>query len=1045
MRSFKEYMAEEIHAPGTHVAFHGSEAKGMISGKVVRYEKGGPKLAPHYVISHGEAESAKVPPHKVEKYVGLDETVGSPWIKGIDALPSNDKFQRATKTAVHYTGMINGKTYVVPHSFHGHHDVLHGTKTTEIRHAIVTSPHHIQHNNPDLSPEEVTCIHSHIKDIHGVQAASKYDSFGKLEEHLYLGFDHTGKQHEITAASTYDAHRQVLAKAKTPKSKIGRVHVHLHTFETPEGEKVLAKHNPNLDEGKRVPNPFKVGDKVKLHPEALKHHAQSVPAHAGYSHEGFQWREHLRKLEGRVGTVSRVFDSGHTNVDYDGGYGAIGIDHKSLVHHMTEDLKADWNRDFSPNRRSNIRRTLKQQISIQPVGKGTKAWRRADKEDRKPGTVSWPSMREEYEYPDPGQHGANTTTQTDGSATRRELKAARPMRSGAAERFMRRYGKTQKEEHMFNEASPSKFFKHHDVARHHQTKIAKQTLRMPDAMVGVMGGGSKEDARAHLKRVGWTDKMIHHHEHGPGDSTMHHLDEASPKPEDQGKMLHCFTCGKMRIFKDDGKLKCPVCKTKKVIGERALTSAEDNKKEEIVMSMKKKLQGFKERYGEKAKSVMYATATKQAKRLAESEQLEELRKATLHSYIKKAADDIIPKGHEAKEFSRKSNVARTLLGVRTYDKASWRSYGKQHNRVSGIQRAADRLVFKESEQLDEGPLNFMATYNHNESANRHTANIVHLAKHFGDEGDKAQAKFYADELKKHGHNKHHEAQYEIHKKLWPKAAKAHNLSEEVHAYDVHHKGKHIDTIFYGHNEPVEEVKKSLINHDGYHPNITVRKQPRKLKESEQLTELSKGTLKNYIKKSAQSLGVHSYISGSNARRGETAKKEVRGFFTKSAAESDAISKKREAGIQRAAGKLEEAAGMSFADAIKVAKAAGHRIAYGTASTKWHTIDAKDRDYKTSFSLDPHVAERHGEAAARRVSVAPRHLEESSTFKTVKSIIAEAHTREHFRQVAEVIKRISDVKERQEIADHNAALFAKKNSRFDHAKFHAAAGTVHKKD
>ena len=49
------------------------------------------------------------------------------------------------------------------------------------------------------------------------------------------------------------------------------------------------------------------------------------------------------------------------------------------------------------------------------------------------------------------------------------------------------------------------------------------------------------------------------------------------------------------------------------IGERALSDAETAKKEEIVKSMKKGLSGFKERYGKDAKSVMYATATKQAK------------------------------------------------------------------------------------------------------------------------------------------------------------------------------------------------------------------------------------------------------------------------------------------------------------------------------------------------------------------------------------------------------------------------------------------------
>jgi len=48
------------------------------------------------------------------------------------------------------------------------------------------------------------------------------------------------------------------------------------------------------------------------------------------------------------------------------------------------------------------------------------------------------------------------------------------------------------------------------------------------------------------------------------------------------------------------------------IEERSMSDAEMNKREKIVKSMKKGLSGFKERYGDKAKNVMYATATKQA-------------------------------------------------------------------------------------------------------------------------------------------------------------------------------------------------------------------------------------------------------------------------------------------------------------------------------------------------------------------------------------------------------------------------------------------------
>ena len=48
------------------------------------------------------------------------------------------------------------------------------------------------------------------------------------------------------------------------------------------------------------------------------------------------------------------------------------------------------------------------------------------------------------------------------------------------------------------------------------------------------------------------------------------------------------------------------------LDEREMTDAEMKKKEEIVKSMKKGMKGFKERYGERAKEVMYATATKNA-------------------------------------------------------------------------------------------------------------------------------------------------------------------------------------------------------------------------------------------------------------------------------------------------------------------------------------------------------------------------------------------------------------------------------------------------
>jgi len=56
--------------------------------------------------------------------------------------------------------------------------------------------------------------------------------------------------------------------------------------------------------------------------------------------------------------------------------------------------------------------------------------------------------------------------------------------------------------------------------------------------------------------------------------------------------------------------------TIETIEERTLTEPEMKKKEEVVKSMKKGITGFKARYGDDAKSVMYATATARAKEKA---------------------------------------------------------------------------------------------------------------------------------------------------------------------------------------------------------------------------------------------------------------------------------------------------------------------------------------------------------------------------------------------------------------------------------------------
>jgi hypothetical protein len=46
------------------------------------------------------------------------------------------------------------------------------------------------------------------------------------------------------------------------------------------------------------------------------------------------------------------------------------------------------------------------------------------------------------------------------------------------------------------------------VPEQHQKNIAIKTLKMPDAMVGVMGGMDKDEARKFLKSIGYTDAQV---------------------------------------------------------------------------------------------------------------------------------------------------------------------------------------------------------------------------------------------------------------------------------------------------------------------------------------------------------------------------------------------------------------------------------------------------------------------------------------------------------------------------------------------------------
>ena len=147
-------------------------------------------------------------------------------------------------------------------------------------------------------------------------------------------------------------------------------------------------------------------------------------------------------------------------------------------------------------------------------------------------------------------------------------------------------------------------------------------------------------------------------------------DEAEKVYEE--KMMKCEDCGE-EYDADEGEHECEM--EEQVIHE--MSDAQVKKREDIVKGMKKNQAELKDRYGNKWRSVMYATATKQA--MGESVGLDEISTKTLHSYMTKASD------------------ARAHRGLSTK---------KVDNRYAGVKKASDELekrnrMRREELDLDE--------------------------------------------------------------------------------------------------------------------------------------------------------------------------------------------------------------------------------------------------------------------------------------------------------------------------------------------------------
>ena len=118
-------------------------------------------------------------------------------------------------------------------------------------------------------------------------------------------------------------------------------------------------------------------------------------------------------------------------------------------------------------------------------------------------------------------------------------------------------------------------------------------------------GGHNQDVHYKGKKIGSIDSYKHRTglRYGGKHDATGDMDAGSRSPEEAVDFVRSSHAEHLKSMKEDTEL-----------NERELSKGETAEKERIVKGMKKSLAGFKSRYGDKAKSVMYATATKQAKK-----------------------------------------------------------------------------------------------------------------------------------------------------------------------------------------------------------------------------------------------------------------------------------------------------------------------------------------------------------------------------------------------------------------------------------------------
>lgn len=194
--------------------------------------------------------------------------------------------------------------------------------------------------------------------------------------------------------------------------------------------------------------------------------------------------------------------------------------------------------------------------------------------------------------------------------------------------------------------------------------------------------------------------------------------------------------------------------------ERTMTDAEMKKREEIVKGMKKNVAGFKSKYGERAKEVMYATATKMA--MKEESELEE-QAPVAPSLVKHRIGVTVSEPDHPMVSKRKEKVQKFVIVTHSSNKEGAKAVGEKYYKKKGYRVHDSHHAGMVNEQvgLEEG---YVVRYNNPKSekhgSEKHFQDQAAAQKHAdrGNSVDKIGGKYTVHKTNEKGHDMKEEAE-----------------------------------------------------------------------------------------------------------------------------------------------------------------------------------------------------------------------------------------------------------------------------------------------